>query len=92
MLSHGLTPISTDKSPLGGAERTRRSAHARRPRAIAVVQQATRQAAVRHLATAEVQRRQTTRRVERSGQISTDKFLAEDCLGAVSGLRAYGCG
>ena len=41
ILSHRLTPISTDKSPVGGAERTGRSAHARRPRALAVVRQNT---------------------------------------------------
>ncbi len=36
-----LTRMNTDKSPGGGAERAERSAHARRPRAIAVVRQNT---------------------------------------------------
>ena len=40
IFSHGLTRISTDKGPVGGAERTGRSAHARRHRSIAVVRKA----------------------------------------------------
>ena len=76
---HGWTRISTDKSPVGCAERTGRSAHARGPQAIAVVRQTAEQATVRHLATVEVQRRQTTQRVERSGQIDTDSPTFRRC-------------
>ena len=36
-----LTRLNTDKGPVGGADRTGRSAHARRPRAFAVVRQNT---------------------------------------------------